>query len=354
MSIVVDLRSDTVTKPTQKMREAMMNAIVGDDCYGEDPTVNALEELAAEKIGKESAMYVPTGTMGNTASIMTHVRHGEAVIMEPECHIYYYERGNVSALAGALPLLAVGDDGCPDPSRVEDLLRYNVNRPRIALICLENTHNRACGRAIPVEKMKAIYDLSRKYSVPIHLDGARIFNASIALNVDAKEIARYADSVMFCLSKGLGAPVGSLLTGTTDFIQQARQARKRLGGAMRQAGVIAAAGIVALRDMVERLREDHENAKLLADGLAEIKKVNMGLKRGETNMVMVDTTPLGMTAVETAKELNKRNVKVSVYGLYKIRLVTHKDVDRDGILFAIKAFKDLIAERAISGGDICQ
>jgi len=166
MNKVVDLRSDTVTKPTQKMREAMMNAVVGDDCYGEDPTVNALEKLAAEKLGKEAAMYVPTGTMGNTASIMTHVRSGEMVIMEPECHIYYYEMGNVSSLAGALPALAQGEGGCPDPDVVEKILQNTRHRPRITLICLENTHNRAGGRVIPIEKMKAIYDLARKYKSP--------------------------------------------------------------------------------------------------------------------------------------------------------------------------------------------
>jgi len=343
MSEVVDLRSDTVTKPTLKMREAMMNAVVGDDCYGEDPTVNALEKLAAEKMDKEAAMYVPSGTMGNTAAIMTHVRSGDEVIMEPECHIYYYEMGNVSSLAGALPALAPGEGGCPDPDLVEEMLQRNGRRPRTALICLENTHNRAGGRVVPLEKMETIYKLSRKYNVPVHLDGARIFNAATALNVDAQEIAKYADSVMFCLSKGLSAPVGSLLTGTADFIREARRARKRLGGAMRQAGVIAAAGLVALQDMIGRLREDHENARLLAEGLSKIEGVNIDLEKVETNMVMIDTKPLGMRAAEVARELDRRNVKVSIYGLYTIRLVTNKDVDRDGILFAVKAFGDLVA-----------
>ena len=343
MTETIDLRSDTVTKPTQKMREAMMNAVVGDDCYGEDPTVNELEELAAKRIGKESAMYVPTGTMGNTSALMTHVRHGDAVIMEPDCHIYYYERGNVSALAGALPILVGGEGGCPDPEVIEDMVQRNGNRPKTTLICLENTHNRACGRAIPVEKMKVIYEISRKYNVPIHLDGARIFNAAIALNVDVKDIAQYTDSVMFCLSKGLGAPVGSLLAGTAEFIKKARIIRKRLGGSMRQAGIIASAGIIALQEMTERLREDHENAKLLADGLAQVEKVKHGLVVGETNMVMVNTKALDMKAVDLAKELINYNVKVSVYGPYTVRLVTHKDVDRDGILYTIESFKNLVA-----------
>lgn len=342
MSRIVDLRSDTVTKPTQKMREAMMDAIVGDDCYGEDPTVNELEELAAKRMGKESAMFVPTGTMGNTAALMTHVRHGDIVIMEPDCHIYYYERGNVSAIAGALPVLISGDGGCPDPELVEDAIQRNGNRPKTTLICLENTHNRACGRAIPVEKMKAIQDIAKKYGVPIHLDGARIFNAAIALGVDAMDIAGCVDSVMFCLSKGLGAPVGSILTGTADFIAKARIARKRLGGSMRQAGIIASAGIIALQEMTERLKDDHENTKFLADELEKIDKINEGLTRGETNMTMINTKHLDIKASDLAKMLNSVGVKVSVYGLYKIRLVTHKDVSRDDIIFAIEAFKNIM------------
>jgi threonine aldolase len=343
MSKVVDLRSDTVTKPTQEMREAMLKAEVGDDCYGEDPTVNALERLAAEKMGKEAAMYVPTGTMGNTAAIMTHARSGDMVIMEPDCHIYYYEMGNVSSLVGALPVLAKGEGGCLNPDLVQETLQNTRHRPRTALICMENTHNRAGGRVIPIGNMKAVYELSREYNVPIHLDGARIFNAAIALNVDAKEIAGYADSVMFCLSKGLSAPVGSLLAGTADFIQEARRARTRLGGAMRQAGIIAAAGLVALQNMIGRLREDHENAKVLAEGLAKIEGIEIDPGKVETNMIMVDTRPLKMGAEEIARELSKRGVKVSIYGLHTIRLVTNKDVNRDGIMLAIGAFEDLVA-----------
>jgi threonine aldolase len=341
MDKFVDLRSDTVTKPTQKMREAMMNAIVGDDCYGEDPTVIELEKLAAEKVGKEAAMYVPSGTMGNTAALMTHVQHGDEVIMESECHIYYYEMGNVSSLAGALPALVPGHGGYPDPEIIKDLLQRDGRRPRTALICLENTHNRAGGRVISVDKMQVIYNLSREFNVPIHLDGARIFNAATTLNVDVREIAKYTDSVMFCLSKGLSAPVGSLLTGTADFIQRARRNRKRLGGSMRQAGVIAAAGLVALQDMVGRLKEDHENAQLLAEGLSKIENVNIDLNTIDSNMVIVNTKPLGMKAEEIARELSKRNVKISIYGLYTIRFVTHKDINKDDIIYAIKAFRDM-------------
>jgi len=343
MSKVVDLRSDTVTKPTQKMREAMMNAAVGDDCYGEDPTVNALEKLAAEKLGKEAAMYVPTGTMGNTAAIMTHVRAGDAVVMEPECHIYYYEMGNVSSLVGALPILIQGEGGCPDVDMVEKMLHETRHRPPITLICLENTHNRAGGRVVSVEKMKAIHNLARKFDVPVHLDGARVFNAATALGVDVREIVKYVDSVMFCLSKGLSAPIGSMLVGTADFIQKARIARTRLGGGMRQAGVIAAAGLVALQEMIGRLGEDHENARILAEGLAKIEGVNIDLANVDTNMVIIDTKPLRMKAAEIADKLSDQNVKVSVYGMYTIRLVTNKDVDRDGIFLAIVSFEKLVA-----------
>jgi len=343
MKKVVDLRSDTVTKPTQKMREAMMNAIVGDDCYGEDPTVNALEKLAAEKMGKEAALFVPTGTMGNTAAVMTHVQSGEIIIMEPDCHIYYYEMGNISALAGALPVLAPGGGGCLDPDLVKSTLLNTRHRPRTALICMENTHNRAGGRVVPIENMKAIYDLSREFDVAVHLDGARIFNAAAALNVDAQELAKYTDSVMFCLSKGLAAPVGSMLVGTNNFIQKARIVRGRLGGNMRQAGIIAAAGLVALQDMIERLKEDHENAQALAKKLAKIKGVNIDLEKIDTNMIIIDTKPLQMTAEKVADELNKRGVKTSIYGMYTIRFVTNNDVTRDDVLFAAGAFADMSA-----------
>ncbi|MBD3182682.1 aminotransferase class I/II-fold pyridoxal phosphate-dependent enzyme [Candidatus Poribacteria bacterium] len=342
MSNFVDLRSDTVTKPTPKMREAMMKAEVGDDCYGEDPTVNALEELAAQKLGKEAAMYVPTGTMGNTAAIMTHIQSGEMVIMDSECHIYYYEMANVSSLAGAMPLLASAGEGCLDPDKVESYLLNTRHRPKTSLICMENTHNRAGGRVVPLENMESIYNIAQKFEVPIHLDGARVFNAATTIGVDVKEISKYTDSVMFCLSKGLSAPVGSVLTGTSKFIQKARIARNRLGGAMRQAGVIAAAGIVALQKMVDRLQEDHDNARTLAKGLAELDGIDIDIEKVDTNMIMIDTRPLGMKAEELAGELNKRGVKISIYGLHTIRLVTNKDVSRSDISLTIEAFRDLV------------
>ena len=275
MDKIIDLRSDTVTKPTDRMREAMMNAEVGDDCYGEDPTIHRLEALAAEKIGKAAALYVPTGTMGNTAAIMTHTRAGDYAIMDAECHIYYYEHGNLSSLAGIMPIVMNSADGVPDLGEVEAYLQRDPAKfPKTSLICLENTHNRRGGRAIPLDRMSAVHELAQQYGVPVHLDGARIFNAAHALGVEAHEVASHVDSVMFCLSKGLCAPVGSMLAGEEDFIQEARRARKRLGGAMRQSGVLAAAGIVALSEMPDRLGEDHANAKLLAKALSQFDEVS--------------------------------------------------------------------------------
>ncbi|MCZ6679428.1 MAG: threonine aldolase family protein, partial [Candidatus Poribacteria bacterium] len=274
MDTTIDLRSDTVTKPTRKMREAMFNAEVGDDCYGEDVTVQRLEALAAEKVGKGAAMYVPTGTMGNTAAILAHTHAGDYAIVDSECHIYYYEHGNLASLAGIMPIVMDSADGVPEPDAVEPYLQRDAAKfPKTSLICLENTHNRRGGQAVALDRMRAIHDLAQRYDVPVHLDGARIFNAAHALGVDAREITSHVDSVMFCLSKGLCAPVGSMLAGDADFIQQARGARKRLGGAMRQSGVLAAAGIVALTEMTDRLGEDHTNAKLLAKALSQFDEL---------------------------------------------------------------------------------
>lgn len=345
MDRIVDLRSDTVTKPTPKMRAAMMSAEVGDDCYGEDPTVNELERIAAEKVGKEAAVYVPTGTMGNTASILAHTNPGDNIVVDIECHIYYYERGNMASLGGVMPVVMASDDGCPEPDKVEEYLQRDITRfPRTSLVCLENTHNRRGGRTITLERMKAIREVTGKYDRPVHLDGARIFNAAHALGVEAREIASHVDSVMFCLSKGLSAPVGSMIAGSAEFIRQARIARKRLGGAMRQAGVLAAAGIVALTEMTDRLVEDHENAKILAEGLAQIEALELNPEKVETNIVIFDTRPLRLTAAEFGEKAIKRGVKVSLYGPTTVRLVTNKDVSREDTLYAVDVLVDLIKE----------
>jgi len=346
---IIDLRSDTVTKPTPKMREAMMCAEVGDDCYGEDPTVNELERLAAEKIGKEAAVYVPTGTMGNTAAIISHTQHGDFIILDAECHIYYYEKGVMASLGGVMPVTTNTDDGCPDISVVEQYLQRDPKRfPKTSLICLENTQNRRGGLAISLERMKSLREITAKYNTPIHLDGARVFNAAHALGVEAKDIAGYVDSVMFCLSKGLSAPVGSMLAGSEEFMQKARRARKRLGGGMRQAGVLAAAGIIALTEMTERLAIDHENAQILAKGLSQVEELNVNPQRVMTNIVIFDTKPLGLTASEFAQKATEKNIKVSLYGPTTIRLVTHNDVSREDMLYAADALTEVVKEALAS------
>ena len=342
MDQVIDLRSDTVTKPTPKMREAMLNADVGDDCHGEDPTVERLEALAARKIGKEAAMYVPTGTMGNTAAILTHTNAGDYAVVDSECHIYYYEHGNLSSLAGLMPIVLDSVDGVPEPDKVEPYLQRGRTFPKTSLICVENTHNRRGGQAVSLNRLQVIHELAQAYDVPVHLDGARIFNAAHALGVEARGIARHVDSVMFCLSKGLCAPVGSMLAGDSGFIKKARMARKRLGGAMRQSGVIAAAGIVALTEMTDRLVEDHANAKILAKAFCQFDELNLSPEDVHTNMVFLNTKPLGVSAEVFADRIRERNIRVSVYGPTTVRLVTNHDVSREQTLHAAEELADLV------------
>ncbi len=332
---MIDLRSDTVTKPTTKMREAMFHAEVGDDCYGEDPTVNALEAYAAERIGKEAAVYVPTGTMGNTAAILAHTQPADLILVDKECHIYYYEHGNMSSFGGVMPVLSDTASGCPEPAFIEPYLQRDPRRfPRVSLICVENTHNRRGGQAVSLESMAALHEVACRYDTPVHLDGARVFNAAHALGVDVRDIAAQVDSIMFCLSKGLCAPVGSILAGSADFIARARRARKQLGGSMRQAGVLAAAGLVALREMTERLVEDHAKAQILAQGFAEFESLAIDPERIDTNIVILDTGPLGMAAPEFAQMLQKEGVQVSIYGPTMARFVTHHDVSESEVIQA--------------------
>ncbi|MEQ8159500.1 MAG: low-specificity L-threonine aldolase, partial [Mesotoga sp.] len=270
----IDLRSDTVTLPGEEMRAAMANAEVGDDVYGDDPTVNRLEEIAAEVLGKESAVFVPSGTFGNQLSILTHTLRGDEVIIPASNHIIVHEAGASAVIAGVQMRTLDCDDGMPSVDRILKAIRgEDLHYPRTGLICLENAHS--SGRVLPMEYMKEVYSLARERAVPVHLDGARIFNAAVSLGIDAGEIASKADSVMFCLSKGLGAPIGSMLVGTKDFISRARKGRKIMGGAMRQAGIIAAAGIMAIEKMIDRLGEDHENARYLAKKLEEIKGIEI-------------------------------------------------------------------------------
>lgn len=325
------------------MRQAIVNAEVGDDVYQEDPTINRLEELAAKKVGKEAALFVASGTMGNLIAVLTHCQRGDEVILESDCHMYYYEVGGMSAIAGVIPRLIAGNKGVPDPLNIKKALRdKNIHYPETRLICLENTHNRAGGTIIPPEITKEICQLGHQRSIPIHLDGARIFNAAIALNLDPTILTKDVDSVMFCLSKGLCAPAGSILAGPREFIKKARKNRKMLGGGMRQAGILAAAGIIALEKMIERLKEDHENARILGEGLDEIKGIKVDLGTVQTNMVCLDVQEAGMDTYHFLQELAKHNILGSPRPPTKVRLVTHYGISQEDIFTTIKTINEIV------------
>lgn len=341
---IVDFRSDTVTKPTEEMRTAMFNAEVGDDVYGEDPTINRLEELAANLVGKEAALFVPTGTMGNQLAVLCHTQRGNEVILEERSHIYNYEVGGIAFLSGVQARIVKGKSGIMSASDVEKVIvsDEDIHHPQTGLICLENTHNMAGGIVVPPESMKEIYDLSKKYNLPVHLDGARIFNASTALGCDVKKLTQYCDSIMFCLSKGLCAPVGSMLAGSKEFINKARRYRKLLGGGMRQAGILAAAGVVALTNMIERLSEDHENAKLLAEGLNDIEGINIDLNTVQSNILMMDITTLKYNSYSLVSKLKEEGILVSDINSSRIRFVTHKYISKDDINHTISIIKKIL------------
>ncbi len=341
---IVDFRSDTVTKPTEEMRTAMFNAEVGDDVYGEDPTINRLEELAANLVGKEAALFVPTGTMGNQLAVLCHTQRGNEVILEERSHIYNYEVGGIAFLSGVQARIVKGKNGIMSASDVEKVIvsDEDIHHPQTGLICLENTHNMAGGIVVPPESMKEIYDLSKKYNLLVHLDGARIFNASTALGCDVKKLTQYCDSIMFCLSKGLCAPVGSMLAGSKEFINKARRYRKLLGGGMRQAGILAAAGVVALTNMIERLSEDHENAKLLAEGLNDIEGINIDLNTVQSNILMMDITTPKYNSYSLVSKLKEEGILVSDINSSRIRFVTHKYISKDDINHTISIIKKIL------------
>jgi threonine aldolase len=322
---IIDLRSDTVTLPSDEMRAAICRAELGDDVFGEDPTVNRLEAIAAERVGKEAAMLVPTGTMGNLASILTHCGRGDEVILGDCCHTFIYEAGGISALGGIHPRPVPNQpDGTLRLEDIEGAIRPdNVHFPRTRLICLENTHNRCGGAALTPAYTDRVVALARSHDLAVHLDGARIFNAAVALGVDVRELTRPVDSLSFCLSKGLAAPVGSVICGSKDFIRKAWRARKILGGGMRQAGIIAAAGIVALDRMTDRLREDHDNASRLAQGIAQIEGLSVDLARVQTNIVYFDIARAGLDADELVSRLAGQGVKVLSVSSTRLRAVTH-------------------------------
>ncbi|HKS26661.1 MAG TPA: GntG family PLP-dependent aldolase [Pyrinomonadaceae bacterium] len=339
---MIDLRSDTVTKPTPAMRRAMMDAEVGDDVYGEDPTVNRLQERAAEIFEKEAALFVPTGSMGNQIAVKLHTRPGTEVLIEERGHIYNFEMAAMSAVAGALARPVKSNDGSGILSwqDIEGALHtggaYYV--APTGMIALENSHNLAGGTLLTAERTEEICERAHSLKIPVHLDGARIFNAACALETNVSSLARPVDSVMFCLSKALGAPVGSMLLGSRDFIEDARCWRKLLGGGMRQAGVLAAAGLVALEETPKRLPEDHANAKRLAFGLAELSGISIDPERVVTNIVLFDVSGTGKTADEICARLQERGVLASGFGS-SIRMVTHYDVSSEDIDRALQAIR---------------
>ncbi len=344
MRALIDLRSDTVTRPTPQMRRAMAEAEVGDDVLGDDPTVLRLEEMAAARMGKEAALFVPSGTMGNNIAIKTHTRPGDEILLDREAHSMCYEVGGPAALSGVLTRQFRSHRGVPDLQEIaESVVPSTLHAPGTTLIVLENTHNRAGGAVIPLTIHRDLYAMAQARGVCVHLDGARLFNAAIASGHPASEFAAQADSVTFCLSKGLGCPVGSVLCGTRLFIEQARRARKLFGGGMRQSGVLAACGIVALQTMIDRLAEDHRNARRLAEGIAGLPGISIDLLTVQTNMVYFDTQ---RPAEEMVARLQERQVLCLALGANRIRLVTHHDVDSEDIERALCVFEDVTRQAA--------
>ncbi len=342
---VVDLRSDTITRPTAAMRRAMAEAEVGDDVYLEDPTVNALERRAAEIFAKEAALFVPTGCMGNLIAIKVWTHHGDEVICEERSHVNLYELASMSAIAGCMPRVARGEDGILTWPQIEAVIRPKIYYDsQTALICLENTHNMAGGTLYTAAQITDICNHAHALGLIVHLDGARVFNASVALNTAVSEIAQSVDSVMYCLSKGLGAPVGSMVVGSNAFIEKARIYRKMFGGGMRQVGVLAAAGRIALEESPKRLHIDHQNAKRLAEGIAQIPSLRIDPKSVKTNIVIFDCQATGMDAVQFCEALKPHGVWALDTAQYSVRFVTHCDVDAQGIERALAVVRQLVTK----------
>lgn len=339
-----DFRSDTVTRPTEKMRKAMAEAVVGDDVLGDDPTVQRLESLAAGTMGKEAALFVPSGTMGNSISVKVWTRELEEVIIEARSHIYNMESTHMTFIARVTPRPLSSNRGAMDPEEVERNIRKpSVHIPRTSLICVENTHNNWSGAVVPIENLKAIRQVADKHDVRVHFDGARIFNASTASGIPVKEYAAIGDSLMFCLSKGLSAPVGSMLVGKKDFIDYARRVRKALGGGMRQVGVLAAPGIVALTEMVGRLKEDHQRAKRLALAIAELPGIVLNPEHVQTNIIIFGFKHHRLTVPEFLSRLKEEKV-LALATTGDIRFVTHKDIGDEDVEKAVKAFRKILID----------
>lgn len=320
----IDLRSDTVTQPTPEMLDAMRNAELGDEGYGDDPTLNRLEELTAARVGKEAALFTASGTLGNLASVMAHTSPSDEIIVGHRSHILCSEKGGISAVAGCLVRTVQEERGMLPPDEVKALCRAPGTRPRTGLVCVENTHNSAGGVTLSLENLRSLRDTCDEFQIPLHMDGARVFNAAVATGVDVREITQYVDSLMFCLSKGLGAPIGSMVAGSTEFIQEVRAMRDMLGGRMRQTGVIAAAGIWALQHRVDRLAQDHDNARLLAEGLSDLG-FDVDTNLVDTNIVFI-RHPTPQAAQQQAQGFSELGIMAKASG-NRIRLVTHYQVN---------------------------
>jgi threonine aldolase len=342
---MIDLRSDTVTKPTERMRQAMANAEVGDDVYGEDPTVNRLQERAAEIFEKEAAIFVPTGSMGNQIAIKLHTSPGMEVVIEERGHIFNYEMAAMAAISGTIarPVKSIDGSGMLKWAEIEEALHISSVYYVVptGLIALENSHNLAGGTVMPRQQIEEISTKAHALKIPVHMDGARIFNAAVALKESVANLSRSVDSVMFCLSKGLGAPVGSMLIGEKPFIEEARRWRKRLGGGMRQVGILAAAGLIALEEMPSRLHQDHANANYLAKSIADLPGIDINPEKVVTNILIFNISRADLSAAEICSKLANRGILASNFGS-NIRIVTHYDVSRRDIDRTVEALRDIL------------
>ncbi len=349
---VLDLRSDTVTKPTPAMRQAMAEAEVGDDVYGEDPTVNRLEAMTAELLGKEAALFVASGTMGNLTAVLAHCNRGDEIILGDRCHIFRSEQGGAAALGGVHPMAIRNQpDGTLDLEEIAANIRGdNEHFPVTKLICVENTHNFCGGRVLPLAYMDAVGDLAHQHGLKLHVDGARLWNAAVTLGVSPARLLQNADTASVCLSKGLAAPVGSLVVGDKAFIARARRMRKIAGGGMRQAGILAAAGIVSITEMIERLGDDHANAKALANGLAAIDGIAIDPETVESNLVFFELTREDMTAAQLVHGLAAHDVKLSASGGRRLRAVLNYHITADDVNHVLNAFRTTLAADAVTGG----
>jgi len=342
MEKISDFRSDTVTRPTEKMRKAMANAVVGDDVLGDDPTVQHLENMAAEIMGKEAALFVPSGTMANSIAVKGWTHELEEIIVEARSHIYNMESTSITFVSRVNPRPLPSNRGAMDPFRIEESIRKpSVHTPRTSLICVENTHNNWSGAIIPLDNLNAIRKIADRNDIKIHFDGARIFNASVASGIPVKEYAAVADSLMFCLSKGLSAPVGSVLTGPRDFIDQSRRIRKTLGGGMRQVGILAAAGLISLTEMVDRLEEDHRRAKRLALEISRLPGIELDPDLIETDIIIFDLVRSDITIPQFLDKLKNFGI-LALATQGGVRFVTHKDVDDSDVDHAIEAMKNIL------------